>query len=64
MFTQRCGFAGSAGNFPLPPATDDSSLLTNNEIISDKIQTESLPVLLGMALLTSMLAVVSSSYVL
>ena len=64
MFTQRCGFAGSAGNFPLQPATDDSSLLTYRAIISDKILTESLPVLLGMAVLTPMLAVVSSSYVL
>ena len=39
MFTQRCGFAGSAGNFPLQPATDDSSLLTYSETISDKILT-------------------------
>lgn len=57
MFTQRCGFAGSAGNIPLQPAIDDSSLLTNSETISDKILTESFPALLGVAVLTPMLAV-------
>ena len=57
MFTQRCGFAGSAGNFPLQPATDDSSLLTYSETISDKILTELFLVLLGVAVLTPMLAV-------
>ncbi len=57
MLTQRCGFAGSAGSFPLQPATGDSSLLTYSETISDKMLTESFPVLLGVAVLTPMLAV-------